>query len=112
MIELYMLSGRELDSPLPLAGEHRPPWAAVLRQERRSEASALALEERGGWGKLSPLEQCESRRHPHPNPPPQAGEGARLRRGSNSIQSHQTLTGDRGPPRQAAGLRGYRGMRY
>jgi iron complex transport system substrate-binding protein len=59
MTKLDMLSGRELDLPLPLAGE------------------VAALEERGGWG-LSPHEQRESRRHPHPSPPPQAGEGAQL----------------------------------
>ena len=32
--------------------------------------------ERGGWGKVSPLDQYALRRHPHPNPPPHAGEGA------------------------------------
>jgi hypothetical protein len=34
---------------------------------------------RGGWGKAYPLEPRVVRKRPHPNPPPQAGEGACLR---------------------------------
>src|SRR6266404_969261 len=40
---------------------------------------------RYGWGELSPLEQCQSQVHPHPAPPPQAGEGAQSRRGWHLI---------------------------
>src|ERR1700682_3790091 len=58
--------------PLPLAGEHRPPPAAVLRKERRSEASAMAPL-RGGWG-VYPRVRVRGE-SPHPGPPPQAGEG-------------------------------------
>jgi hypothetical protein len=35
---------------------------------------------RGGWGKVYPLDELAVPRHPHPNPPPQAGEGANLPR--------------------------------
>src|SRR5258708_33371647 len=40
-------------------------------------------------GELPPHGQCDSRRHPHHSPPPQAGEGAQLRRGRSSVQSDQ-----------------------
>jgi hypothetical protein len=61
-------SGRELTSPLPLAGE------------------VAALEERGGWGKLSPLEQCESRRHPTPTLP-----GKRERERGSVVEATQSI---------------------
>jgi hypothetical protein len=46
-----------LGAPLPLAGE------------------VDALEERGGWRNSLHWRRCMLR-HPHPDPPPQAGEGA------------------------------------
>src|ERR1700737_1636464 len=61
--------------PLPLAGEHRPPPAAVLRKERRSEASAMAPL-RGGWG-LYPRAGPSAWREPPPPPPPASGRGRR-----------------------------------
>src|SRR6185312_8525714 len=36
--------------------------------------------ERGGWGKTYQLDHRVLWKRPHPNPPPQAGEGARFRR--------------------------------
>ena len=38
----------------------------------------IASEDAIRVGELSPHEQCQLRRHPHPNPPPQAGEGAKV----------------------------------
>src|SRR5579872_165397 len=46
---------------------------------------------RYGWG-LSPYEECDARRHPHPNPPPQAGEGAHLLCGDYSTYSSHAHT--------------------
>src|SRR5882757_7230648 len=37
--------------PLPLAGEHRPPLAAVLRKNAEAELRLWRSQERGGWGK-------------------------------------------------------------
>ena len=47
---------------------------------------------------LAPLEQCDSRRHPHPNPPPQAGEGAQPRH----VQANLTLQTRRVPAQMIA----------
>jgi hypothetical protein len=46
--------------------EHRPPLAVVLGQQRLCEASAMALEERGGWGKR---ERWCLRKPPNPTLP-------------------------------------------
>jgi hypothetical protein len=73
-------SGGRLAAPLPLAGE-------VISHRKM----------RYGWG-LSPHNRCDSRRHPHPSPPPQAGEGARFLRGcSNLITLWQSTTVVMGP---------------
>src|ERR1700726_328271 len=65
---LALVLTQAASSPLPLAGEHRPPSAAVLKNAEAALRLWRSLE-RGGWGELYPLGQRVSRRHPHPNPP-------------------------------------------
>src|ERR1039458_1171807 len=64
-----------------LRGEQRPPLAAVLIKERRSEASAIALFARRVRGTLRESNVVE--RAPHPNPLPASGE--REKRGTPSL---------------------------
>src|SRR5271169_770584 len=50
-------------------------------------------------GEFYPLDRCVLRRHPHPGPPPQAGEGAHFRRRSSltrSLSSRLRLLAARG----------------
>src|SRR5450432_2991905 len=63
-----------LGAPLPLAGEHRPPSAAVLRKERRSEASAMALVRARRVGEISQLAPLPAE-VPPPQPSPASGRG-------------------------------------
>jgi peptide/nickel transport system ATP-binding protein len=58
-----------------LRGEHRPPSAAVLKEERRGEASATA-QSASGEGEPTKTTVAESPPHPdpHPDPPPAGGE--------------------------------------
>src|SRR5580700_10924244 len=75
-----------------------PPTPALPREERERDRTAVAgptrphlirlesaeaelrlwrSQERGGWGKVYPLDQRVLRKHPHPTPPPRrAGDGA------------------------------------
>ncbi|MEY9268799.1 hypothetical protein ABIF23_008194 [Bradyrhizobium elkanii] len=75
--------------PLPLAGERRPPWAAVLGR-RRSGASAMARISARRVG-VSPCRESTVWRDPHPNPPPQAGEGVAARFGAAIGCSKQVM---------------------
>src|ERR1700682_4524062 len=60
--------------PLPLAGEHRPPSAAVLEEKRRSESSAMALGRARRVGEIFPRTPASvMRQHPHPGPPRKRG---------------------------------------
>src|ERR1700694_1823068 len=81
-------------APLPLAGEHRPPSAAVLRKERRSEASATALGERGGWGDVSAGAGVWLA--PPPQPSPASGRGslhcARFQTENNMTIANRTVS--------------------
>src|SRR5579863_388847 len=73
-------------SPLPLL-------SAEARLLAKADAGEVISHRkmRYGWG-LSPYEECDSRRHPHPNPPPHAGEGAHLLRGDYSSRSNHAYT--------------------
>jgi hypothetical protein len=46
--------------------------------------------ERGGWGKLYPLDEFTPGRHPHPNPPPQERERGRTNTAATA-QSNLTM---------------------
>ena len=53
-------------APLPLAGEHRPPSAAVLDKNAEAKLRLWRSQERGGWGKIYPLDQRVLRGTPTP----------------------------------------------
>ena len=65
-----------------------PLYLSRLRGGRRARR-AIARKSAAGGGKAYPLDQRVLRKHPHPNPPPQAGEGVRAPCVPDSILKQQ-----------------------